>query len=323
VSARPPARLSAWAVDGVGEVEQGTDLVALLEDADLRDGDVVLVTSKVVAKAEGLVRAVDRDTAVRDETVRVVARRGGTRIVENHLGLVMAAGGVDASNVEPGHVVVLPRDPDGSARRLREALRERRDVDVAVVVTDTVGRAWRHGQTDLAIGAAGIDPVDAVPDADGYGNPLVVTAPAVVDELAGLAELVTGKTGGRPFSVVRGLGPRVRPAGDHGPGARVLVRPRGLDMFALGAREAVLAALAGDDADCFGRPAEAAEVVEHLVRLGHPAVAVGDAAVEVSTAPDDRVAQERVRLAAHALAWRVAEPDEGRAGAVRLLPARV
>lgn len=321
MSARPQARLEAWAVDGVGEVEQGTDLVALLDGADLRDGDVLLVTSKVVAKAEGLVRAVDRDTAVRDETVRVVARRGGTRVVENHLGLVMAAGGVDASNVAPGHVVVLPRDPDGSARRLREALRERRGVDVAVVVTDTVGRAWRHGQTDLAIGAAGLDAVDAVPDADAYGNPLVVTAPAVVDELAGLAELVTGKTGGRPFSVVRGLGDRLRPPGDHGPGARVLVRPRELDMFALGAREAVLAALAGDDADCFGRPAVAGEVVEHLDRLGHPALAVAEDAVEVSTPPGDRVGRERVRLAAHALAWRVEDPGGPRPGTVRLVPA--
>lgn len=321
MSARPQARLEAWAVDGVGEVEQGTDLVALLDGADLRDGDVLLVTSKVVAKAEGLVRAVDRDTAVRDETVRVVARRGGTRVVENHLGLVMAAGGVDASNVAPGHVVLLPRDPDASARRLRESLRERRDVDVAVVVTDTVGRAWRHGQTDLAIGAAGIDPVDAVPDADAYGNPLVVTAPAVVDELAGLAELVTGKTGGRPFSVVRGLGDRLRPPGDHGPGARVLVRPRELDMFALGAREAVLAALAGDDADCFGRPAVAGEVVEHLDRLGHPALAVADDAVEVLTPPDDRAGRERVRLAAHALAWQVEDPGGRHPGTVRLVPA--
>lgn len=321
MSARPQARLEAWAVDGVGEVVQGTDLVALLDGADLRDGDVLLVTSKVVAKAEGLVRAVDRDTAVRGETVRVVARRGGTRVVENHLGLVMAAGGVDASNVAPGHVVLLPRDPDGSARRLRESLRERRDVDVAVLVTDTVGRAWRHGQTDLAIGAAGLDPVDAVPDADAYGNPLVVTAPAVVDELAGLAELVTGKTGGRPFSVVRGLADRLRPPGDHGPGARVLVRPRELDMFALGAREAVLAALAGDDADCFGRPAVAGEVVEHLDRLGHPALAVADDAVEVSTPPDDRAGRERVRLAAHALAWQVEDPGARHPGTVRLVPA--
>lgn len=312
-------RLEAWPVEGVGEVVAGTDLVDLLAAADLRDGDVLLVTSKVVAKAEGQVRAVDRDTAVADETVRVVARRGGTRVVENHLGLVMAAGGVDASNVAPGHVVVLPRDPDASARRLREALHARRGVDVAVVVTDTVGRAWRHGQTDLAIGAAGIDPVDAVPATDPYGNPLVVTAPAVVDELAGLAELVTGKTGGRPFSLVRGLAGRLRPPGDHGPGARVLVRPREMDMFALGAREAVLAALAGTDPDCFGRPAPAEEVVEHLARLGHPASA-GPVAIEVPVG-DDAVAHQRVRLAAHALAWRVeADTSDGLDG-LRLVPA--
>lgn len=301
-------RLEAWPVEGVGEVVEGTDLADLLTGTDLRDGDVVLVTSKVVAKAEGQVLALDRDAAVARETVRVVARRGGTRVVENHLGLVMAAGGVDSSNVAPGHVVLLPRDPDASARRLREDLRARRGVDVAVVVTDTVGRAWRHGQTDLALGAAGIDPVGAVPGTDSYGNPLVVTAPALVDELAGLAELVTGKTGGRPLSVVRGLGDRLRPPGDHGPGARALVRPRELDMFALGAREAVLAALADDAADCFGSAAPAEEVVEHLAALGHRARVVG---TEVEVRADDAVARERVRLAAHALSWRVVAGDRG------------
>ncbi|HET7351730.1 MAG TPA: coenzyme F420-0:L-glutamate ligase, partial [Marmoricola sp.] len=116
--------LRAWPVEGIGEVTVGTDLAALVEHAGLEDGDVVVVTSKVVSKSEGRVRPGDREQAVADETVRLVARRGPTTIVENRLGMVMAAAGVDASNVEPGHVVLLPVDPDASARRLRSRLAE-------------------------------------------------------------------------------------------------------------------------------------------------------------------------------------------------------
>lgn len=300
----PGDGLQAWAVDGIGEVLPGTDLADLLDGVDLRDGDVVVVTSKVVAKAEGRVRAgadeTGKDAAVAEESVRVVARRAGTRIVEHRLGLVMAAAGVDASNVAPGHLVLLPLDPDASARQLRTTLQRRYDVDVAVVVTDTAGRAWRTGQVDLAVGLAGLDPLEVVPEHDAYGNPLVVTAPAVADEVAGVAELVTGKTGGRPVSVVRGLGARVLPRGEHGPGAAALVRPRTHDMFALGAREAVLAALAGTDADCFGSPVEAAELLEQLARLG--VAARGSDGVVLVTAPDATV-RERAALVAHALAW--------------------
>lgn len=261
--------LQAWPVEGVPEVGPGTDLAALLLGAGLRDGDVVLVTSKAVSKAEGRVAREDREQAVTEETVRVVARRGGTRIVENRLGLVMAAAGVDASNVAPGHVVRLPVDPDASARRLREALHERGAVDVAVVVTDTAGRAWRVGQTEIAVGVAGLEPVEDLGGAvDAYGNALLVTAPAVADELANVAELVTGKLGGRPLSVVRGLGHRVLPAGSHGPGARALLRPRSQDMFALGAREAVVAAVRGEQGEHFGAPAAAEELLEALTSCG-------------------------------------------------------
>ncbi len=299
--------LHAWPVEGVGEVADGTDLAGLLAGTDLRDGDVVLVTSKVVSKAEGRVRPGGREAAIVEETVRVVARRGPTSIVENRLGLVMAAAGVDASNVTVGHVVLLPEDPDGSARTLRSQLYAARGVNVAVVVTDTAGRAWRTGQTDLAIGVAGLEPLqDFAGSVDTYGNPLQVTAPAVADELASVAELVTGKTGGRPLSVVRGLAAHVLPPDAHGPGARVLNRPRSQDMFALGAREAVMAAVRGRDADCFGSPASAQEVLAAMVACGLRGRVVGDS-VRVGL-PDgevrDQVVAERVRLVAHAHGWR-------------------
>ncbi len=303
----PSHALHAWAVDGVGEVVRGTDLADLLRDAGLRDGDVVLVTSKVVSKAEGRVAREDRDRAVREETVRVVARRGATTIVEGALGLVMAAAGVDASNVAPGHVVRLPEDPDASARRLREALAERYGVDVAVVVTDTAGRAWRVGQTEIAVGLAGLEPLESFAGrVDGYGNPLAVTAPAVADELANLAELVTGKLGGRPLSVVRGLGARLLPPGEHGPGARALQRPREQDLFALGTREAVVAAVAGVDADCFGPPAPVEELRDALARCGLDARTEGREGLLVGLPADPAAAGDaaaRAAVLAHAHGW--------------------
>jgi coenzyme F420-0:L-glutamate ligase/coenzyme F420-1:gamma-L-glutamate ligase len=159
-------------VDGLPEVTPGADLAGMLATvAALADGDVLVVTSKVVSKAEGRVLRGDRAGAVDAETVRVVARRGETRIVENRQGLVMAAAGVDASNVEPGTVVVLPEDPDRSARRLREEVRRRTGRNVAVVVSDTAGRAWRLGQTDIAIGVAGLVPLaDCAGKVDAHGN---------------------------------------------------------------------------------------------------------------------------------------------------------
>ena len=314
--------MEVWAVGGIGEIVEGTDLRGVLGRLDLHDGDVVLVTSKVVSKAEGRVRPGDRAAAIHDETVRVVARRGPTSIVENRLGIVMAAAGVDASNVTPGHVVLLPEDPDASARALRQGVYDDIGRNIAVVLTDTAGRAWRTGQTDLAVGAAGIEPIDHLAGMDDtYGNRLEVTAPAVADELAAAAELVTGKLGGRPISVVRGLEGRVLPPGEHGPGAGALLRPRSEDMFALGAREAVVAAVRGRDGDCFGAPATTEEVRRAIESCGL-AAEIDGVSVRVrlphsdarSMLRDQVVAVERVRMVAHAHGWRPhsdsATPDD-------------
>lgn len=249
-------------VDGLPEVAPGTDLAALLlpvlgptlvwpdGSSGLADGDVVVVTSKVVSKAEGrVVAAHDREQAITDETVRLVASRthpGGTlRIVENRLGLVMAAAGVDASNTPDGTVLLLPVDPDASARRLRTALQDALGVRVGVVITDTAGRPWREGLTDLAIGAAGIVVLeDLRGSTDSHGRRLDVTVTAVADEIASAADLVTGKTAGRPVAVVRGLDHYVLDRPDDGTGARVAVRAAEEDLFREGSAEAYARGLA-------------------------------------------------------------------------------
>jgi coenzyme F420-0:L-glutamate ligase/coenzyme F420-1:gamma-L-glutamate ligase len=294
-------------VDGLPEVTPGADLAGMLSTVPgLTDGDVLVVTSKVVSKAEGRIFRGDRSAAVQAETVRVVARRGETRIVENRQGLVMAAAGVDASNVAPGTVVLLPEDPDRSARGLREEVRRRTGRNVAVVVSDTAGRAWRLGQTDIAIGVAGLAPLeDFFGRVDGYGNELAVTAPAVADEIAGAAELVAGKLGGRPVTVVRGLAQRVLRPDDHGPGARTLQRPADSDLFALGAREAVVAAISGGADVAFGAPAGAAELAVALQACGYTASVVRPTAVEVPAAADDPLLGALLR--AHR--WRVDSED--------------
>lgn len=293
-------RLEVHAPDGIGEVTAGTDLAGLVAPHVL-DGDVVVITSKVVSKAEGRVRVGDRDAAIREESVRVVARRGATSIVETRIGVVMAAAGVDASNVRPGSVVLLPDDPDASARQVRQELARRYAVNVAVIVSDTAGRAWRHGQTDLAIGVAGLLALESFAGrTDGYGNPLAVTAPAVADEIAGVAELATGKLGNRPLTVVRGLRERVLPPGEHGPGARVLVRETGTDMFGLGTREAVVAALSGRDQEAFGAPASPEDLVRALAACGLATSAV-DGGVSVAAPADD----PRLTVLAFAHSWQV------------------
>ena len=301
--------LEVFAPDGVGEVVAGTDLAALVvEHGAVADGDVLVLTSKVVSKAEGRVVPVDREQAILDETVRLVARRGPTSIVENHLGLVMAAAGIDASNVDPGMLVLLPLDPDATARRVREELLARTGLNVAVLVSDTAGRAWRHGQTDLAIGAAGIEPLVSFEGrVDAYGNELAVTAPAVADELTGIAEVVTGKLGGRPLTVLRGLADLVLPAGEHGPGARSLVREVGTDMFGLGSREAVVAALSGDRRG-FGAPASLADLRDALTTCGFDVSAdeTPDGTGLVVAAPPDDVRLAAL-LVAHGWAARSAE----------------
>lgn len=244
-------RLEVFGVQGIGEVTEGADLAALVTSrVHLRPGDVVVVTSKVVSKAAGRVVRGDRVALVEQHAVRDVARRGPTRIVRTVHGLTLAAGGLDTSNTEPGSVVLLPEDADVDAVRLRLRLLELTGLDVAVVVTDTAGRAWRHGQTDLAIGVAGLPPyIDLAGSADTHGVPLVVTAPAVADEVAGAADLVAGKTAGVPAAVVRGLSHLMLPRGDHGPGARALIRPGEEDLFGLGAADAVRVATRRDAPD--------------------------------------------------------------------------
>ncbi|MFJ4504331.1 coenzyme F420-0:L-glutamate ligase [Streptomyces sp. NPDC088864] len=240
MSADAPA-YRVWALPGLPEVRAGDDLAALIAAAEprLADGDVLLVTSKIVSKAEGrIVAAADREAAIDAEAVRVVARRGALRIVENRQGLVMAAAGVDASNTPAGTVLLLPEDPDVSARTIREGLRAALGVEVGVVVTDTFGRPWRNGLTDVAIGAAGVRVLDDLRGGhDAHGNPLSATVVATADELAAAGDLVKGKAAGLPVAVVRGLGHVVDAADERG--ARAMVRGAADDMFRLGTSEAV------------------------------------------------------------------------------------
>ncbi|GAA2623634.1 coenzyme F420-0:L-glutamate ligase [Actinomadura fulvescens] len=230
-----------FGLPGLPEVREGDDIAALVPDEAIEDGDILVITSKIVSKAEGRVLvAADREKAIDAETVRVVARRthahGETRIVETRQGLVLAAAGVDASNTAPGTVLLLPADPDESARRVRAALRERTGVNVAVIVSDTLGRPWRIGLTDAAIGVAGLAPLDDLRGRDdAYGNRLEATVTAVADELAAAADLVKGKLDGVPIAVVRGMGGLVTE--EDGPGARALVRPSSEDMFRYGSSD--------------------------------------------------------------------------------------
>jgi coenzyme F420-0:L-glutamate ligase/coenzyme F420-1:gamma-L-glutamate ligase len=239
--------LTVLGVAGIPEIVAGDDLARIIGDAveaagGPYDGDILSVTSKIVSKAEGRqVIAADREDAITGETVRVVATRahpgGVTRIVENRLGMVLAAAGVDSSNAPEGVVLLLPEDPDASARTLCAALRERFGVRLGIVITDTLGRPWRQGQTDVAIGAAGIrvlDDLRGTPDAN--GRRMDVTVAAAADEIASAADLVKGKTSGIPVAIVRGLGRLVGELDE--PGAAALVRPASEDMFRLGTREA-------------------------------------------------------------------------------------
>jgi len=230
-----------FGIPGLPEVREGDDIATLLAAADLRDGDIVVVTSKIVSKAEGRVLvADDREKAIDAETVRVVARRGGTRIVQTRQGLVLAAAGVDASNTEPGTVLLLPIDSDASARHIRTRLHELAGVRVGVIVSDTLGRPWRLGLTDAAIGAAGVRPMDDLRGrTDSYGNLLEATMTSVADEVASAAELVKGKLAGVPVAVVRGLAHLV--TDEDGPGAAALVRTADEDLFRYGSADVVRA----------------------------------------------------------------------------------
>ena len=240
---RPFPQIHISGISGIPEISPGADLAGLIAGAALAaggpgllDGDILVVTSKVVSKAEGRIVTGSRADAIAAETVRVVARRGMTTISQTRHGFVMAAAGVDASNTAPGTVVLLPLDPDGSARRLREALRAGHQVTVGVVVTDTMGRPWRAGQTDSAVGAAGLLPMrDHRGEPDSFGNVLEVTMTALADEIAAAGDLVKSKTSQIPVAIVRGLAALV--SEDDGPGATALLRPASEDMFSLGAAD--------------------------------------------------------------------------------------
>lgn len=240
------ARVEILPVPGLPEFRPGDDLAAAIAAAApwLRDDDVVVVTSKVVSKCEGRIVAAPADPEERDalrrkliddEAVRVLARKGRTLITENRNGIVQAAAGVDGSNVAATELALLPADPDASAAGLRAALGELLGVRVGVLITDTMGRAWRTGQTDTAIGAAGVEVLHPYAGArDDHGNELVVTEIAVADEIAAAADLVKGKLTAVPVAVVRGL-----TGADDGSTAARLVRPGTEDLFWLGTEEAL------------------------------------------------------------------------------------
>jgi coenzyme F420-0:L-glutamate ligase len=234
-------------VTGLGELRPGDDLAAELARCVpwLADGDILVVTSKIVSKVEGRLlpvpaddpagREAVRQQAITDETVRLIARRGSLRVVETRHGLVLAAAGVDASNVRRDEIALLPLDPDASARRLVEELRERTGRTVAVVISDSVGRPWRHGIADIAIGVAGLTAVlDVRGETDAHGNELVVTEVALADELASAGDLVKGKLSGVPVAVIRGLR-----YSDDGKGSSSLIRGSVGDLFRLGTAEAM------------------------------------------------------------------------------------
>jgi coenzyme F420-0:L-glutamate ligase/coenzyme F420-1:gamma-L-glutamate ligase len=297
--------LEVLPVRGIGEVRPGADLAALITEAApwLRDGDVLVVTSKIVSKAEGQLvdlpatepeREAARLGILAAETARVVATRGLTQIVQTHHGYVMAAAGIDNSNVDRDRLVLLPKDPDASARALRAALHERHGLDVAVLVSDTMGRPWRLGQTDVALGAAGIEPVaDYRGATDPYGNEMFVTEIAVVDELAGAAELVKGKFDGVPVAVIRGY----PLPGAPGRGASALVRNAELDLFSLGTAEAradgLRLAATLPDADPTGRPAPRATLA---ALVGGSFTVLGDGRIGSAETDPFRLATEVYRL---------------------------
>lgn len=233
-------------VSGLPEFRPGDDLAAALADAApwLRDGDIVVVTSKVMSKCEGRIVPAPADPEERDalrrslidaEAVRVLARKGRTLITANRNGIVQAAAGVDGSNVGTTELALLPVHPDASAAALRTALQQRLGVTVAVVVTDTMGRAWRNGQTDAAIGSSGLPVLYGYAGAvDTHGNELLVTEVAVADEIAAAADLVKGKLTAVPVAVVRGLD-----LADDGSTAARLLRGGEDDLFWLGTAESI------------------------------------------------------------------------------------
>ena len=236
-------RIEIFPVEGLPEIEEGTDLATLIADrSTVRDGDVVVVTSKVISKAEGRVVEIDpadregaRSAVAARESKRIVARRDDLIIAETAHGFVCANAGVDGSNLPPDRLALLPLDPDGSATRLRRDLAQR-GADVGVVISDTFGRAWRTGQTNVAIGVAGIRPMrDHRGDKDTFGSLMEATIIAVADEIAAGAELVMGKTEGVPVAIVRGLSKDAFGEGS----SQELIRPAEEDLFRTGTMETI------------------------------------------------------------------------------------
>jgi coenzyme F420-0:L-glutamate ligase/coenzyme F420-1:gamma-L-glutamate ligase len=233
---------SVFPIIGIPEINPGDDLFKLLLTAieagpGLEPFDIIVITSKIVSKAEGQIFAGNtRDAAIEEETVRVLAQRGSTKIVQTHHGLIMAAAGVDASNAPAGTVLKLPVDCDASARRLRKAFSGYVS-PIGIIITDTMGRAWRLGLTDNAIGIAGVVTLlDYRGKKDAQGRTLEMTITAICDEIASAAELVKGKLDGIPVVVFRGLKTFV--IDEDGPGAQSIIRPSDEDMFGLGTQAA-------------------------------------------------------------------------------------
>ena len=234
-------RLSAWGVTGIGEVRSGDQIGDIVVDAcraepngPLQDGDVLVVTQKIVSKAEGRMVEIDPDdplshkVLVEQEAVRVVRRRGDLIITETRHGFICANSGIDLSNVERGWAALLPLDSDRSARRVQDIVRAKLGIEVGVIISDTFGRPWRKGLTDVAIGVAGIAAVvDLRGTPDALGRTMQVTEVCVADEIASTAELVMGKSNGVPVAVVRGVDRSwLRPSSID-----EIVRPAGEDLF--------------------------------------------------------------------------------------------
>ena len=235
--------LEIFALDGIGEITTGDDLAVIIGDAlaqstmGLLDGDVLVVTSKIVSKAEGRIRSLSkRDQALDEESFGEIAQRDQTRIVRTRHGFVMATAGIDASNTAQGTIVLLPIDPDHSARLLREALQKRFNIRIGIVISDTFGRPWRQGLTDAAVGAAGVVTLDDHRGrTDSQGRTLEQTVVATADELAAAADLVKGKAANYPVAIVRNSQAVTE---EHGAGAGQIVRPLNEDLFERGSEQA-------------------------------------------------------------------------------------
>jgi coenzyme F420-0:L-glutamate ligase len=311
-------------VIGMAELHPGDDLAAAIAAAapDLRDGDVLVVTSKAVSKVEGrLITLPSADAEAREharweaaaeETVREVAARGDLRIVQDRRGLVLAAAGVDASNVARHQLALLPVDPDASAGALRDGVRARLGVDVAVIVSDSMGRPWRSGITDNAIGVAGLSAVfDARGQLDAHGNVLEVTQVAVADEIAAAADLVKGKLRGVPVAVVRGLAAEGKLA-DDGLGSTTLLRRPEEDLFRLGTAEAI--AVGRADATGAAAPTPLLHTDAMVVASGYRPETSAEASV--------RQAFLAFLAARHDAMWRSCVPGHLTASAMVLDPSR-